>query len=128
MTSLRSEDGKKWIFSFVAIVSLIVSYMAIKFLGQMSEWFDLEAKVSNFVIVSQFVGIAVGLLTFIFIIKNSKASLYMNDVYGELVKVIWPEKDGVVKLTIGIVIGVVIASGVLVLIDMVFGKLLEFIY
>ena len=128
MASAKTEDGKKWIYSFVALVSLIVAYVSISFLTQMSEWFDLEARIDHFVVVTQFVGIAVGLITFIAIIKNNKAHSHIREVYGELSKVIWPDRESVTKLTIGIVIGVVIASGAFLLIDVIFRKLLQFIY
>jgi preprotein translocase subunit SecE len=128
MSALRSEDSRKWIFSFVAIIALIVAYVTIKFLGQMSEWFDLEAKIGNFVLVSQVVGIAAGFSTFMIITKNHKTANVLQEVYSELVKVIWPDKDGVTKLTVGIIIGLVVASGLFLTIDLIFKKLLDLIY
>lgn len=128
MSVIKSEDSKKWINSFVAVCAILVGYLVIKFLGQMGEWFDLEAKVKNFLMVSQGVGILIGLGTFVFITKNIKAAGHMNEVYAELVKVVWPEKDNVVKSTIGIVIGVSIISGLFVAVDFLFRKLLELAY
>ncbi|MCP4913631.1 MAG: preprotein translocase subunit SecE [Oligoflexia bacterium] len=128
MSVIKSEDSKKWINSFVAVCSILVGYLVIKFLGQMGEWFDLEAKVKNFLMVSQGVGILFGLGTFIFVTKNVKAAGHMDEVYAELVKVVWPEKDNVVKSTIGIVIGVSIISGLFVAVDFLFRKLLELAY
>lgn len=128
MSILKSEDSRKWINSLVAIGSILVGFMTIRFLGQMSEWFDLEAKVSNFLYVSQGLGIAVGLATFIGMIKNKNTSTLMQEVFDELVKVVWPKRDAVVKVTIGIMIGVSIVSSILVGIDFSFRKLLSLIY
>ena len=128
MSLLRSDDNKKWVFGFVAIVSLIVTFVSISFFAQMSEWFDLEAKIGNFTVVNQVVGILVGLATFITINKHPKSSSVLQEVYSELVKVVWPDRDGVTKLTIGIVIGLVVASAVFLVIDLNFGKILSLIY
>ena len=128
MSLVRVEDGKKWINAFVAIISIIAGFVAIRFAGQLSEWFDLEAKVSNFLAISQAVGILIGLVTFIGILKNKNASTHMQEVYSELVKVVWPDKDSVLKMTVGLVIAVSIISGIFVLIDFTFRKILELIY
>lgn len=128
MSILKSEDSKKWINALVAMIAVLSGFIAIRFVETMGEWFDLEAKVGNFLAMSQGVGVAVGILTFFIIFKNKKAKTYLNDVYGELLKVIWPEKDTVVKATIGIIIGVSIVSGIFVLVDYLVQRILNFIY
>ncbi|WP_127716692.1 preprotein translocase subunit SecE [Halobacteriovorax sp. HLS] len=128
MSLVRIEDGKKWINTFVAIISILAGFVTIRFMGQLSEWFDLEAKVPNFLAVSQGLGIVIGLVTFIGILKNKNASTHMEEVYAELVKVVWPDKDSVLKMTVGLVVAVSIISGIFVLIDFTFRKVLELIY
>lgn len=127
MSLIKSEDSKKWINSFVAIVSAIAGFIVISFLEQMGEWFDLEAKIGNFPIVVQVAGIVVGLIVFISIVKNKTASDHLNEVYAELVKVVWPNKDEVLKITIGLIFALSIVSGLFVLVDFSFRKLLEII-
>lgn len=128
MSLVRVEDGKKWINAFVAIISILAGFVTIRFAGQLSEWFDLEAKVSNFLALSQGLGILIGLVTFIGILKNKNASTHMQEVYSELVKVVWPDKDSVLKMTVGLVVAVSIISGIFVLIDFTFRKILELVY
>ena len=128
MSILKSEDSKKWINALVAMISVLSGFISIRFVETMGEWFDLEAKVGNFLALSQGVGVAAGVLTFFVFYKNKKAMTYINDVYGELLKVIWPEKDTVVKATIGIIIGVSIVSGIFVLVDYLFQRILNLIY
>lgn len=128
MSIVKSEDSRKWINSFVAIISILAGFISIRFLDQMSEWFDLEAKINHFLMVSQGVGIVIGLVTFIAIVKNKGASTHMQEVFDELVKVVWPDRDSVIKVTIGIIIGVSIVSSILVGIDFSFQKILELIY
>lgn len=128
MTLVRVEDGKKWINTFVAILSIIAGFVAIRFMAQLGEWFDLEAKVTSYLAVSQAVGIIIGLGTFIGILKNKNASTHMQEVYSELVKVVWPDKDSVMKMTVGLVIAVSVISGIFVLVDFTFRKILELLY
>jgi preprotein translocase subunit SecE len=60
MSILKIEDSKKWINAFLAIVSVIAGFVTIRFLLTMGEWFDLEAKIGNFPVVIQGVGISRG--------------------------------------------------------------------
>lgn len=128
MSIVKKEDSKKWINSFVAIVSIISGFLAIRFTLQMSEWFDLEAKVNNFILISQGIGVAIGLAVFIGIFKNKNASSHLSEVYDELVKVVWPDRDTIFKVTIGIVISLAIVSAIFVGVDYMFRAMLDLFY
>ncbi len=128
MSLIKTEDSKKWINALVALAAFLVGFITIRFVTQMGEWFDLEAKIGQFELFAQGVGVVAGLITFLVVIKNSKASTLLNEVYAELVKVIWPEKDSVVRATVGIVIGIVFLSGLFVGVDFIFRKILELLY
>ena len=127
MSIIKSEDSGKWINAFVAICSFIVGFVIIRFLEQMGEWFDLEAKITNFQIVTQVVGIVIALVVFRVVTTHQQASTVMNEVYAELVKVTWPKKEDILGTTVGLVIALSIVSGLFVLVDMGFQKILEFI-
>ena len=128
MSIVKKEDSKKWINSFVAVISIIAGFLAIRFTLQMSEWFDLEAKVNNFIIISQGIGVVVGLSVFIGIFKSKNTSDLLNEVYDELVKVVWPDKDTIFKVTVGIVISLAIVSAIFVGVDYMFRALLDLFY
>ena len=128
MSALKETDSKKWVNALVAVGALILANVLIRLLYQVSEWTDLEAKVENFQLVAQLVGITVGLVVFIIVLKNQGTYRYLIEVYGELTKVVWPDKDSTLKLTVSIVIGVVIAAVFLGLIDFGIKELLEFFY
>lgn len=128
MSILKVEDEKKWINAFVVICAGIVGYIFIRFSLQMGEWFDLESKISHFTKVTHITGVFVGFGFFTFMYKSKSNVKYLTEVYGELVKVVWPNKDATVKLTVGIVIALAIVSGILVLIDYFFRFVLSFIY
>ncbi|GAB4009705.1 MAG: hypothetical protein Fur0010_00920 [Bdellovibrio sp.] len=128
MSLLKSEDGQKWINSFVAIISIIVGFIAIRLAGQLGEWFDLEAKINNFVLVAQGFGVVIGLAVFVLLVKNKQAVTHMQEVYSELLKVVWPDKDTVVKVTFGIIVALIILSSIFVGVDFLIRKSLELLY
>ena len=128
MADTKAIDGRKWINGIVALGAIVCAFYMILFIGQLGEWFDLEAKVNNFKTISQGVGALFGLCTFLFILKSKKYGTFLNEVYAELVKVVWPEKDGVMKLTFGIMIALTICSVVLFIIDYLARQLLGFFY
>ena len=117
MSIIKAEDNQKWINFFVALVSILCGFLVIRFLGQLGEWFDLEAKIPYFIGVTQGAGIVVGLGVFLVVKSNESASEHMNEVYSELVKVIWPDSESVVKSTIGILIGLSILSLIFIAVD-----------
>lgn len=128
MSIIKSEDSSKWINALVAISAVLSGFVVTKFVDQLGIWFDLEAKVSNFPVLSQGVGVVTGILVFVIVLKNSKSSAYLQEVYSELVKAVWPSKDATTKMTIGIAVALVIASGIFVFVDFVFKKILSFVY
>lgn len=128
MAVIKEEDRTKWINAFVALVGILLGLLAIRATLQLGEWWDLEAKIPYFMGVTQGLGIVAGLSTF-FIIKNhSGASAYLQECYGELLKVVWPDRESVVKATIVILIGVTVISLVFLGVDVIFRKLLELVY
>ena len=128
MSIIKSEDSSKWINALVAIAAVLAGFVVTKFVDQLGAWFDLEAKLSSFSVVSQGLGVVTGLLVFIIILKNSKTSAYLEEVYHELLKVVWPSKDTTMKMTVGIAIALVVVAGIFVFVDFVFKKILSFVY
>ena len=128
MPALKEADSKKWINALIAMGALVLANILIRLLYQISEWTDLETKVENFRLLAQFIGIGVGVLAFVIILKNKQAYQYLTEVYGELTKVIWPDKDSTLKLTVSIVIGVAISAVFLGLVDFGIKELLELLY
>lgn len=128
MNTTEIKDGKKWIQAALAVFCSLAAYLMFKMLHQMSEWFDLEAKISNFNIVAQGIALVVAFLLFLILYKRAEVFNYLNEVYLELTKVIWPDKESVAKLAVGIVISTVILSIILVSVDLLVKKLLSLLY
>ena len=127
MSLSAKDDGKKWIQTSVAICCLILVYCLIRFFGQMGEWFDLESKISQYLVISQVISVLISLGVFIYTMKNPVTSTFLKDVYQEAVKVVWPDKNETVKHTIGIMIGVTIVGFILGVFDFVATYLLGLI-
>ena len=128
MSIIKSEDSGKWITALVVLASAVSGYLVFKFTEQLSVWLDLESKISNISIYSQGLGFLVSAIVFGYIMKNSKTSSYLSEVYNELVKAVWPTKDATVKMTIGLVVALVIVASIFVSVDFIFKKVLSFIY
>ncbi len=128
MSFIKSEDSKKWINALVAIFSALAGYVFYKFTLQLAVWFDLEAKIASYNNISQVVAAVLGIATFFIVVNNKKSFGYLEEVYNELLKVVWPSKDQIIKITIGLVIALVIVSAIFVSVDLIFKKLLEFVY
>ncbi len=128
MSFIKSEDSRKWIYALVAVGAAICGYLIFKLFGQLSIWFDLEAKIPNMILVSQALGMLVGFGTFVAIVSNDKSKTYLEEVYEELLKVVWPSSDTTLKITVGLVVALVIVAGIFVSVDYLFKLLLSFVY
>ena len=117
MSLTTKDDGKKWIQTSVAISCLVLVYILISFFNQMGEWFELESKISQYMVLTQIVSVMISLGVFIYIMKNEQTSTFLKDVYSESLKVVWPDKNETVKHTIGIMIGVTIVGFILGIFD-----------
>ena len=88
MSIIKSEDSSKWINALVTIAAVLAGFVVTKFFYQIGAWFDLEAKISNFNVISQGLGVISGALVFIIVLKNSKTSGYLHisvPVAGDLI-------------------------------------------
>lgn len=128
MSLVKKEDERKWINAFAALSGVISGFLAIRLAMQAGEWFDLEVRVPHYIYLSQGAGILAGLGVFGAILGHPSSAGHLREVYGELLKVVWPDRDSVFKLTVGIVVGVAAISGVFVAVDFVFQKGLELVY
>jgi len=110
MSASLQNSGKKWIQTSVAIVCMILAYILISFFNQMSEWFELESKVPYFHVGAQVLAVIISFSIFLYIMINEKISTFLQDVYSETLKVVWPDKNQTGRHTVGIMIGVSIVG------------------
>lgn len=129
MSISNEQDGKKWINTAVAILSIVVSYLIWNFFFKLGEWFDLESKIgSSFNIIIQVVSGFIGIGLFVYLITNQKTSLFLKDVFNELTKVVWPDRDQTSRHTLGIIIAVSICGFIFSLFDFSASKILSLLH
>ncbi len=124
----KADDGQKWINFLLAISAVLICYIVISALQYAGDLFLLEAKVKNFKLVAQGIGVLIAVTYFLLVRKHKQVKQYLDEVYAELVKVVWPEKDSVVKMTVGLVIAISIISSIFVLVDVLVRKVFSFLY
>lgn len=117
MSVASNDDGKKWIQTTVAITCILLVYVLISFFEKLSEWFALETMIPYFSGITQFVSVVVGLATYIAIFKNSKSNEFLTNVYQEVMKVVWPDKQQTWRHTFVIMIAVTIMGFVFYFFD-----------
>ena len=108
MSVASQNDGKKWIQTSVALVCILLGYVLISFFEKLGEWFTLEARVPYFFAVTQVLSVLIGVGVFGYLFKNPKTSLFLQEVYSETVKVVWPDKQQTWRHTFVIMIAVTI--------------------
>ena len=117
MSVASNDDGKKWIQTTVAITCILLVYVLISFFEKLAEWFALETMIPYFSGITQIVSVFVGLATYIAIFKNSKSNEFLTNVYQEVMKVVWPDKQQTWRHTFVIMIAVTIMGFVFYFFD-----------
>jgi len=108
MSVASNEEGKKWIQTSVAIACILLGYVLISFFEKLAEWFALETMIPYFFGITQGVSVVIAAATYFFIFKNPKSSDFLTNVYQEILKVVWPDRQQTWRHTIVIMIAVTI--------------------
>ncbi len=106
MSVASNEEGKKWIQASLAVTCILLVYVLISFFEKLAEWFALETVVPYYFGITQFLSVVTGLVTYILIFKNPKSSDFLTNVYQEIMKVVWPDKQQTWRHTFVIMIAV----------------------
>jgi len=117
MSVATNDEGKKWIQTTVAITCILEVYVFINFFEKLSEWFALETMVPYYFGLTQVVSVYIGLATYVIVFKNPKSSEFLTNVYQEVLKVVWPDKQQTWRHTFVIMIAVTIMGFVFFVFD-----------
>ena len=90
----------------------MISYILIVFFETIPDVtkFDVEVFVPHYELVSKVISVFLGATIFFLMLRIKKSSEFLNEVYSELSKVMWPEAPLTSKHTIGVLIGVTIVG------------------
>ena len=108
MAVASNDEGNKIIQATLAVVCILVGYILVSFFEKMAEWFALETMVPYFFAITQAVSVIVALGIFVGIMRNPKSSDFLEKVYQEIMKVVWPDSQQTWRHTFVIMIAVTI--------------------
>jgi preprotein translocase subunit SecE len=108
MSVASNEEGKKWIQTAVLVACGLLTYILINFFEKLADWFTLETKIPYYFGITQVVSVLIGLVTFVSVFRNPKSSEFLNNVYQEVMKVVWPDRQQTWRHTFVIMIAVTI--------------------
>lgn len=108
MAVASNDEGKKWIQAAVAVCCILVGYILISFFEKLAEWFALETMIPYFFGATQVISVVIAIVSYVVVIKNPKSSDFLENVYQELLKVVWPDRQQTWRHTFVIMIAVTI--------------------
>ena len=108
MAVASHDEGKKWIQASVAVVCILAGWVLINFFEKLAEWFALETMVPYFFAITQVLSVLIALGTYVYIMKNPKTSDFLANVYQEVLKVVWPDRQQTWRHTFVIMVAVTI--------------------
>lgn len=108
MAVASNDEGKKWIQASVAVSCILLGYILINFFEKMAEWFALETMIPYFYGLTQGLSVIIGITVYALVMKNPKSADFLSNVYQEIMKVVWPDKNQTWRHTFVIMVAVTI--------------------
>jgi preprotein translocase subunit SecE len=108
MSVSSNEEGKKWIQTSVALSCILLTYVLISFFQKIADWFSLESVIPYYFGISQVLSVLIGLAVFIYIMKTPTSAEFLKNVYQEVLKVVWPDRQQTWRHTFVIMVAVTI--------------------
>lgn len=108
MAVASNDEGKKWIQASVAGACILLGYVLISFFDKMADWFPVESTIPYYFSIARVLAVLASLATYIYIMKTPKSADFLDHVYQELVKVVWPDSQQTWRHTFVIMIAVTI--------------------
>ena len=110
MAVASHDEGKKWIQATVAVVCILLGYVLINFFEKLADWFGLESMIPYFFGITQVLSVLIALAAYVTILKNTNSSEFLENVYQEVLKVVWPDSQQTWRHTFVILIAVTIVG------------------
>jgi|688.fasta_scaffold54164_7 preprotein translocase subunit SecE len=120
-------DSRKIIVGSYLAISALIWFLVRSFVQWLSFTFYQVRKIPGADVIREALPVVAGVLTFVILIRNTKVNEVLEDVVSELKKVTWPNFEDVKKSTIVVMVCILLASGILAVFDLVFGKVVGFL-
>lgn len=108
MAVASNEVGKKWIQASLAVTCILLGYVLISFFEKLAEWFALETMIPYFFGVTQGISVLIAAATYFFVLRTPKSADFLENVYQEVMKVVWPDSQQTWRHTFVIMVAVTI--------------------
>lgn len=108
MAVASKDEGKKWIQAAVAGSCILVGYILISFFEKLADWFALETMIPYFFGITQVLSVLIAIVAYVVVMKNPKSSEFLDNVYQEVLKVVWPDRQQTWRHTFVIMVAVTI--------------------
>ena len=120
-------DSRKIIVGSYLAISALIWFLVRSFVQWLSFTFYQVRKIPGADVIREALPVVAGVLAFVILIRNTKVNEVLEDVVSELKKVTWPNFEDVKKSTIVVMVCILLASGILAVFDLVFGKVVGFL-
>ncbi len=124
------EDGKrvsnrKIITAFLIVCSIVVWFYVRSILEYFYVHFYQVRRFPAIHWLRDLLPLGAGVAVFLYLSWHKRVGRFLDEVVSELRKVTWPGRDEVVKSTVVVIVCILIASGILAIFDLVWGKLIS---
>ncbi|NBX93827.1 MAG: preprotein translocase subunit SecE [Proteobacteria bacterium] len=120
-------DSQKVIVGSYLAASALIWYLVRSFVQWLNFTFYQVRKIPGFEAIREALPVVGAVLVFVILLRNRKTNEILEDVVSELRKVTWPTMEDVKKSTIVVMVCILIASGILAIFDLFFGKVVNFL-
>ena len=120
-------DSRKIIIGCYLAATALVWFLVRSFVQWLNFAFYQVRKLPGIDLLREVLPVLGGLITFVVLLKHPKVNEVMDEVIAELKKVTWPNPTDVKKATVVVMVCILVASGILALFDLLFGKVVGFL-
>jgi preprotein translocase SecE subunit len=120
-------DSRKTIVGLYLTAGALVWFLVRTFVQWLTFTFYQVRKLPGMEVAREILPVAGALITFLILLRNQKVNETMDGVIAELKKVTWPNVQDVKKSTVVVMVCILLASGLLAIFDLLFGKVVGFL-
>lgn len=121
------ESNQKWVnLSFLAGAGLI-GFVVFLLASRAAAALDFDGRFGHLESSIKIGAVVVGALCFLLLYRSKSATLYMDEVFIELNKVTWPQREETTKGTIAVLIAVTVMGFMFGLVDWLWSHIVNVI-
>jgi len=118
-------ENKKIVLSSYILGSMLVWFLSRSIFQWLYLTFYQIRRLPSVIFLKEGLPFLMGTLCFVFLLKNARVNLVVDEVVSELRKVTWPNRPDVVRSTTVVIVCILVASVILATFDLIWGKLIS---